>query len=187
MHCPRKCEGLQEASSVMIKPMAHISPCLLLYWCRWMRHSVNNGMSGDENLGRILHGSSPNSSSSPCLPSCSTQHRQPCLQARRSGNGGKPKQLTPPYCMAKSPIPLWAGCSTASAPSGAGGDEMSRIGVDVTSQGVLHTMSCLSCSLGCTLTRVYAQWEVIENPTGGPHESYPLLLRTKQYTSLLPF
>ena len=56
------------------------------------------------------------------------------LQVRGSGNGGKTKQLTPPYCLAKSHIPLWAGCSTASAPSGAGRVEMSRIGVDMTSE-----------------------------------------------------
>ena len=56
------------------------------------------------------------------------------LQVRGFGNGRKTKQLTPPDCLAKSPIPLWAGCSTASAPSGAGGQEMSRIGVDMTSE-----------------------------------------------------
>ena len=56
------------------------------------------------------------------------------LQATGLGNGGKTKQLTPPYCSAKSHTPLWVGCSTVSAPSAAGGMEVSRIDVDMISE-----------------------------------------------------
>ena len=35
----------------------HSSPCLLLYWRRWARLSVDSGMIGYENLKSILNGS----------------------------------------------------------------------------------------------------------------------------------
>ena len=83
------------------------------------------------------------------------------LQGKGSGNGGKTKQLTPPYCLARSRMPLWAGCSTASAPFGAGGKEMSSFGVDMSSKVCYTPCPGFPARWGA-LPMVYAQWEVIE-------------------------
>ena len=74
------------------------------------------------------------------------------------------------------PLPLW---------SGRKGYEQLWCRYD--NRSVLHTMSCLSCSLGYTLTGVYAHWEGMESPAGGLQESYHVLCRTKQDTSLFAF
>ena len=76
-------------------------------------------------------------------------------------------------------MPLWEGCNAASAPSGAGGMEMGRIGVGMTSGVCYPSCPVFPARWGCTVAGVCAQWEVIESPAGGLRENYLVAPRDK--------